>query len=1550
MSYHVFLSHNSEDKPIVRALYDWLERHGVECFLDENDLEPGDVLTDALGEAMEASQSAIICIGPHGEGPWHGEEMNTLLSRSLRMARTSNEFRLIPVLLPEADTSKMRWFLQTRLWVDLSKGLTGAEAELERLRAAILGERGMPVVQDPGFNPYRGLEAFRREDAAAFFGRTKESAELAAKLKQSRFCVISGASGSGKSSLARAGLGTDAALKVCPDLPLWKQVTVKPGQGFLRALLLQLHANLPAHERGPLVESAIAALMPPSGLPSPEKWAEAVDQHLQNFFPDDDETVLLLVDQFEEIFTHRGIGSTTDKDRMDRARLVLDGLAMLRAQGSRRWRILITMRSDFYQRCRISPDFWGLLEKDHLTLELDELSEDGWREAIKNPASRAGAYLEAGLVEIMLKDVYRQRGSMPLLQLALQSLWQLRDGACLTHAAYTTIGGVANALQQRAESCLKTLGDESPELLQIARNLLLRLVSPGEGVSDTRRRADRRELEWENTVAADLDRVVNELTSPENRLLMTDGDSVEVVHEVLIRDCAKIRGWIELSRGELPILRRLTHSARSWEDSGREPVFLNPADPPRELKLWIKKTTLRVTPLEREFWKTSRVERRQLHLDKRSARKRLKEEQEQRLKTVEAARVAAVLAEGQLRQRSRIAMAVAAVAFAAAGTAIFYWHAAGTAKGKAERATGEALGAKAKAQTAADSALKQRDAAHRALADAFYHRLRGAGPQLARAEEDAMWELTELTPENDSVRALLMDKWLNGTGEIRRFAAYDFAAMRSAGALRQMSGLAPRMAATGIVALQSEVDSDASAVMQALPPTAFDAAFAGRVLEAILADATRPSRITELSAVLRALPPTAFDAAFAGRVLEAILSEATDFRRIEALSGVVKALPPTALDPAFAGKVLGAILGAPTVSTMDDLRINALSAVLWVFPPTAFDAAFAGKVLEAILSEATDYDRIYALSSIVKVVPVAAFDAAFAENVLHAILSEATDYNRICAHAGVLEALPSSEVDATFAGKVLEAILSNSVKSDQISALSRVVKVLPTTTFDAAFGGKVLERILSESTEPDRIEDFAGVLKALPSTAFDAAFARKALAALFAKGTDESRRSVLSAVLPTLPSPVLDAAFAGKVLEAILSETSDPRRIKALFGAFRAFPSTAINAAFAGKVLEVILSETTDVGRIEALFGVVKVLPATAFDAAFAGKVLEALFAKGTDESRKSALFAVLQTLPSPVLDAAFAGKVLEAILSETRDPVRIDALFEAVKTFPSTAINAEFAGEVLELILSKPRDYGRITTLSNFIKAFPSTAIDAAFGGRVLEAILSEKTEFVQISALSDIISSHPTIAVDAALAGKVLEAILSEATDSDRISALSGVLETLTPSAFDAAFAGQVLEVLTKGQRDDDHREVLYKALLRASAVGIGFPAKLRLWAFDHLLRKGFDGADGESRRKKAVAVCSKLADTDPALLVDVLKWPICYGERQKLVLEAIENAPKFKGFKAEDVKFNGNLFTFVEKAPSLGFTNLDTPPVRPTLEAAVAEWKEWIKTQRATAGEKK
>ena len=466
------------------------------------------------------------------------------------------------------------------------------------------------------------------------------------------------------------------------------------------------------------VEGAMNRVRPDRETVTAEMWAQRLSAEINATFPGQEQQLLVLIDQFEEIFTQRGFVAISEDERQERIKLVLDGLALLAQGPDQRLHFIFTLRSDFYDRCAASEAFWKLISVEHRSMELDELDEEGWREAIKGPAARAGAYLEAGLVERMIKDVYRQRGSMPLLQLALQDLWPAREGACLTHAAYLTMGGVANALQKRAEKVLDQLKLQNAEYLEIARNLFLRLVSSGEGVADTRRRLDRSETDWPSIEKNKIDHVIGKLSGPEARLIVADGEFLEITHEVLIRGSKTVWRWIERSRADIAVLRRLTHAARRWEEHQRTSLYLNAGDPAKEMERWVDSTNLKLTCLELAYWRAS------------------------------ADRVwwQATLWNGLLA-------GAFAVLLAGVVAALGLYHKAEIARKSADAATVDA-------RRALGEAIAARNEAQGALARALVHTIGlAAGKAPTSDGRSALWELAQLDRSNVAVRQKVIDEW-----------------------------------------------------------------------------------------------------------------------------------------------------------------------------------------------------------------------------------------------------------------------------------------------------------------------------------------------------------------------------------------------------------------------------------------------------------------------------------------------------------------------------------------------------------------------------------------------------------------------------------------------------------------------------------------------------------------------------------------------------------------------------------------------------------------------
>ncbi|MFC9948631.1 nSTAND1 domain-containing NTPase [Streptomyces pratensis] len=382
--------------------------------------------------------------------------------------------------------------------------------------AAISGTGDDGEEVDP---PYRGLVRFEAGDSDRFFGRDNLTADLLDLLRRRRFAAVFGPSGSGKSSLLRAGLVS--------QLQHTQEEGLRPAA--IRILTPGAH---PARTH--------ASLLTPSSTTAGSGGQDT----------------FVIVDQFEEVFT-------LCQDPAERA-LFIELLLSAREPESR-LRVLIAVRADFYGHCAGHRDLAEALRDANLLA--GPMSAAELRDVIVKPASASGMTVERALTSRLVQEVSDAPGGLPLLSHVLLETWLRRRGKTLTMAGYEAAGGLEGAIAKTAEEVYSRFTE--PQATS-ARRMLLRLVAPGEGTPDTRRPAEREELQ----AARGQDDIPVLEALARARLLTLDNTSAELAHEALLTAWPRLREWIEADRERLRVHRRLTEAARAWEDLGRDPGAL----------------------------------------------------------------------------------------------------------------------------------------------------------------------------------------------------------------------------------------------------------------------------------------------------------------------------------------------------------------------------------------------------------------------------------------------------------------------------------------------------------------------------------------------------------------------------------------------------------------------------------------------------------------------------------------------------------------------------------------------------------------------------------------------------------------------------------------------------------------------------------------------------------------------------------------------------------------------------------------------------------------
>jgi WD40 repeat protein len=560
-------------------------------------------------------------------------------------------------LSPSPETTELYEAIQSQQ-LTAPRKTTGVASSLEK-----------ELSPEPGEPPFKGLTYYDVDDAHLFFGREELAAKLAVRLKQSSFLAVVGASGSGKSSLVRAGLLpalrsgqilADEAiydgLSLPRDSQTWPVYLMTPTARPLKALALSLTRE---------AESARATTLLMDDLAQEPR---SLDIHVEKLLADSPaQSVLLVIDQFEELFTQC-------RDEAERQAFIDNLLAAVTANQDGATTIVITLRADFYAHCARYDGLRELLENQQAYI--GQMTAGELRQAIQGPAKAEDWTFEPGLIDLLLHDVGTGRnrkpepGALPLLSHALLETWRRRRGRQMTFSGYAETGGVRRAIARTAEA---VYNDElTAEQRPIARSLFLRLTELGEGAQDTRRRATLAELIPRPEEAPAVEAVLKTLADA--RLITTGEDEVEVAHEALIREWPRLGDWLAEDREGLRLHRQLTEAAQVWQTLEQDEGALYRGAQLAQAREWAESHGGELNPLERDF----------LEASQELASRDEAERETQRQRELEAARNLAASekrraeeqtrAAEQLRRRRRYLQGALALAVVLALAALFFGY------------------------------------------------------------------------------------------------------------------------------------------------------------------------------------------------------------------------------------------------------------------------------------------------------------------------------------------------------------------------------------------------------------------------------------------------------------------------------------------------------------------------------------------------------------------------------------------------------------------------------------------------------------------------------------------------------------------------------------------------------------------------------------------------------------------------------------------------------------------------------------------------------------
>ncbi|MEL7499513.1 MAG: TIR domain-containing protein [Planctomycetota bacterium] len=561
----IFISHTESDSGWVeRQLIPALTAAGLECH-HENLFEAGRPVLQEFADAVKDCAWTLLVLSPAFFVDGSQEFVKQLAQHQSVKDKSWN---VIPLIREEVDLpDDLRLLVPVRATDDI---------ELEAVLDPLCRRFGVSTLsrQEKAKCPYPGMKPFERDSEFPFYGRQEEVGEIIERLRLHPFLAVIGASGSGKSSLVHAGLIPELNRTQLLGEGDWLTSSFRPSEGnHDQTLVSRLEAHL-----GGQVEDAESAKVSVESLLKVARVAS----------PQDAKQLLLVVDQFEEVYTlqnERDEKYRLNKEDADRFQRAL--LTLAEVPGCY---VVLTVRADFFGDLMGSP-IWDKGVKDH-RFELNTLGDEGMRQAIVQPALDQDVCIDQVLVERLLSEAGSEPGILPFLQETLVLLWGKLRWRYLSALDYESMvkgrraefrSGLEVAMAKRADAAISSLPDDEHRL--VARRIMLRLVQFGEGRLHTRRQQTVAQLSSAHSDEGIFDATLTHLTEKrlltigdpragrgesndneknDNKQFRSDQRSVDVAHDKLITGWPEFLRWIDGARKTEEVRRYWAGKVDRW--------------------------------------------------------------------------------------------------------------------------------------------------------------------------------------------------------------------------------------------------------------------------------------------------------------------------------------------------------------------------------------------------------------------------------------------------------------------------------------------------------------------------------------------------------------------------------------------------------------------------------------------------------------------------------------------------------------------------------------------------------------------------------------------------------------------------------------------------------------------------------------------------------------------------------------------------------------------------------------------------------------------------